>query len=187
MLISLDLSAAFEIIDHSIHLNRLQISFGINGSALVWFHFYLIAWSQFVHIGGFRSLITQSFTDVPQGSILGPILFLIYISSIAHIVSSFGLSQQQCWWYFAVLYPKTIMLFYLPNSSSVILGTTQHTWTLPNTDAFSVVRSMLQVFNKVKILDVTFDSRLSFDHISAPSKCCCYRIRALHHIWPNFT
>ena len=124
MLISLDLSFTFDTIDHSILLNHLQTTFGITVSALAWFHSYLAGQSQFVHIGGSRSPITQCFTDVPQGFVMGLIFFhAIYIYPIAHIVSSFGLSQQQyagdtrC----MSLYPKTIMLFQLLNSSSVSL------------------------------------------------------------------
>ena len=51
VLISLDLSTAFDTIDHIILLSRLQTSFGISGLALAWFHSYLEGRSQFVRIG----------------------------------------------------------------------------------------------------------------------------------------
>ena len=95
VLVSLDLSAAFDTIDNSILLNRLQSSFGIHGTALSWFHSYLSNRIQFVQIGNSRSSISSCPTVVPQGSVLGPMLFSLYSSPIAHIVSSFGLLQQQ--------------------------------------------------------------------------------------------
>ena len=95
VLISLDLSAAFDTIDHTILLSRLQTSFGISGLTLAWFHSYLEGRSQFVHIGCSTSTVTLCTMSVPQGSVLGPMLFSLFISPIAYIVSSYGLLQQQ--------------------------------------------------------------------------------------------
>ena len=95
VLVSLDLSAAFETIDHSIFLNRLPSSFGIHGTALSWFHSYLSNRTQFVQIGNSLSSISSCPVGVLQGSVLGPMLFSLYTSPIAHMASSFGLLQQQ--------------------------------------------------------------------------------------------
>ena len=95
VLISLDLSSAYDTIEHSTLLNRLQNSFGITGLALAWFQSYISNRHQFVRIGGFKSPETPCCMGVPQESVLGPMLFSLYISPIAHIVSSFGLLQQQ--------------------------------------------------------------------------------------------
>ena len=95
VLISLDLSAAFNTVEHSILLNRLQNSFGITGFALAWFQFYLTDRSQFIRIGSSKSPVTPCCTGVPQGSVFGPMLFSLYISPIAHIASSFGLPPRQ--------------------------------------------------------------------------------------------
>ena len=94
VLISLDLSAAFDTIYHTILLSRLQISFGIFGLTLAWFHFYLEGRSQFVHIGCSTSPVTLCTMGVPQRFVLGIMLFSLFISPIAHIVSSYGLLQQ---------------------------------------------------------------------------------------------
>ena len=60
--------------------------------------------------------------------------------------------------------------------------------SLPITSTVSVVGTLVQVSKQVKILGVTFDSRLSFEaHISAHSKSCFYNMRALRHIRPNLT
>ena len=74
VLILLNLSAAFDTIEHSILINRLQNSFGITSLALEWFQSYLSD-RQFVRIGGSKSPETPCCTGVPQGSVLGPMLF----------------------------------------------------------------------------------------------------------------
>ena len=86
VMISLDLSAAFDTIDHIILLSRLQTSFGISGVAIAWFHSYLEGRSQFVRIGCSTSPVTLCTTRVPQGSVLGPILFP-FSSHPLHILS----------------------------------------------------------------------------------------------------
>ena len=91
-LVSLDLSAAFDTIDHSILLNRLSTSFGIQGSALAWLTSYLSDRSQTIRIGSAASGPSNCQSGVPPGSVLGPILFSLYISSLGHIISSFNIS-----------------------------------------------------------------------------------------------
>ena len=75
VLAMLDLSAAFDTIDHDILFTRLQSRFGIYGSALNWIKSYLSDRVQCVSIGQFSSLDIPLSFGVPQGSVLGP-LFL---------------------------------------------------------------------------------------------------------------
>ena len=89
-LILLDLSAAFDTIDHDILLNRLKSRFAVNGVALGWLMSYLKDRSQAVEIGvplsgGSRSEYTKIQLGIPQGSVLGPILFTIYTGPIGNI------------------------------------------------------------------------------------------------------
>ena len=84
-LVLLDLSAAFDTIDHGILLSRLKSRYGIHGNALSWFESYLNGRSQFININGFASKVTPLPFGVPQGSILGPFLFTLYTSPMSDI------------------------------------------------------------------------------------------------------
>ena len=87
LLVFLDLSAAFDTIDHLTLLDRLRDKFGIDGVVLEWFRSYLTDRSQQVIIGSDRSRPMDVHYGVPQGSCLGPLLFSIYTSQIFDIIS----------------------------------------------------------------------------------------------------
>jgi hypothetical protein len=76
-----DLRKAFDSCDHGILLKRME-AMGIEGLELLWFKNYLTERGQFVQIKNFRSSVLSIKVGVPQGSILGPILFLIYINNL---------------------------------------------------------------------------------------------------------
>jgi len=81
VLVLLDLRAAFDTIDHDILLQGLDQSIGILGTALSWFKSYSSDRSQFVFFNDETSMTTNFNHGVPQGSVLGPILFTLYILS----------------------------------------------------------------------------------------------------------
>ena len=90
-LLLLDLSIAFDTVNHSLLLSRLENSCGITGAVLQWFHSYLTGRSQFVEINDTKSSVTDLTVGVPQGSVLGPILYLLYTAPLAEIIQSHGL------------------------------------------------------------------------------------------------
>src|SRR6218665_1275737 len=87
----LDFSAAFDCVDHSIFLKVLQLQFGITASALQWISSFLALRSHSVKLSGSSSKIFSVLFVVPQGSILGPLLFILYTSNIVNIASQHGL------------------------------------------------------------------------------------------------
>ena len=90
MLVLLDLSAAFDTIDHNILLSRLSSRYGVKGTALKWFESYLSDRIQAVTIDGVESDIHHLLYGVPQGSVLGPILFILYTSPLGDLLRECG-------------------------------------------------------------------------------------------------
>jgi hypothetical protein len=82
----LDFSAAFDSVDLSILSTRLSVSFGINGTALDWILSFVRNRPQSVSFGHANSILSMSTCGIPQGSVLGPLLFILYVSDIPSIV-----------------------------------------------------------------------------------------------------
>ena len=91
--VSIDLEKAFDTVEHSVLLSKLPF-FGVTGNELKWIKTYLTCRFQYVHYDNVKSEPQLIKSGVPQGSILGPLLFLIQRNDLIKIVD--GCSIQMC-------------------------------------------------------------------------------------------
>jgi len=210
VLIGLDLSAAFDTIDHTILIQRLQKRFCISGAALNWIKTYLEGRSQYVKIGEEKSPISQCEVGVPQGSVLGPFLFSAYVSPISDVISSLGIQFHQyaddTQLYTAVsadddgistskleLCTIAVRDWFLqngmllnPDKSEVLLvaGRTQAHKFAGGT-GISVAGSEITFAVQLKSLGIVIDQSLSFNqHVKNVVKASNFHIKGLRHIRP---
>jgi hypothetical protein len=195
----LDLSAVFDTIDHSILIHRLSSWFGISGCATSWVKSYLSNRSFCVNLTGTKSSVFRLLYEVPQGFVLGPLLFILYTTPLSHIISksaSFIIMSFRAtdfssniahledtivsicdWMYtnFLSLNPAKTE-FLLKNRPRLLARLDHPTISLPDNVTLSPAIS-------ARNLDVIFDSKLSFtEHIFAISKSCLYHIRDLKRL-----
>ena len=90
----LDLSAAFDTIDHGILIKHLSLLYGISGTALNWFLSYLTGRHQTIKIANCFSATLPTLCGVPQGSVLGPLLFTFYTMPLSSVIQNHNLDHH---------------------------------------------------------------------------------------------
>ena len=94
MLTLLDLSAAFDSVDHDMLLRRLRETYGLSGVVMNWFASYLSGRLQHVRVSESSSSPSVLLYGVPQGSVLGPILFLLYTADLLQLIKHHQLNPH---------------------------------------------------------------------------------------------
>ena len=209
LLVSLDISAAFDTICHTKLLDRLDKEFGVRGIVLEWIESYLTDRSQFVKMGKWCANATTCLSGVPQGSVLGPLLFITYVSPIAEVVAHHGLrfhqyaddtqlyisakpgdleagvpsSVVECTNAVRAWFLQNGMLLNPDKSEVILFGTRQQLQRCGNVNTADIAGSPLPVLPSVKILGVTLDKKLSLRaHVSNLYRTCNYHLSGLRHI-----
>jgi len=206
-LVLLDLSAAFDTVDHNILLSRLSLNFGISSSALSILSSYLSDRTQSVHIHYNSSPSSHLLTGVPQGSVLGPVLFNLYTTPLSYLLNTSDVAYH--------MYADDTQIYFsfsscdsassLAHLSNVL--TAVHNWLSSNylslnpskteflligtdqqrskiaSNLLSFSGSVLSPTDSAKNLGIIFDSNLSLSkQISSVCSRSYYSIRLLRQI-----
>lgn len=184
VLVLLDLSAAFDTVDHGILLNRLYSIIGISGTVFNWFKSYLSDRKFFVSYNECSSRSYKLNCGVPQGSILGPLLFNLYMLPLGDVIRRHGINfhsyADDTQLYIAVSPDDTGPIDALFNCILDIKSWMAENFLQLNQDKtellvigpeamreklnFKLEALALKPSDNVKNLGVVFDSNLTFEH-----------------------
>ena len=212
VLLSLDISAAFDTIDTDKLLLRLESDFGVCGLASAWIRSYLTGRSCYVAIGDLRSDVWSCDSGVPQGSVLGPVLFSAFVSPISRIMESYGIrfhqyaDDTQLYTEVRSLVPSqlealsqcvsALTFWFLDNglqlnstkSEAMILGSRQGLSKLEPVASLDIGDGHVEVKDEIKILGVHLDPTLSMNaQVKSLIKTSNFHIRSLRHVRRGLT
>ena len=209
----LDLSSAFDTVDHTLLLQRLSSRFGLSGIVLKWFESYLCNRSQSVQIRNSKSSDNFIKWGVPQGSVLGPLLFTAYISPLGDIIRrhnlNFHLYADDCQIYMSYNPSKPessplqaleccireISVWMLQNklrintdkTEFIIFGRASSLNKLPDL-SLHVGENKIKPSEFVKNLGIYMDKELNYHRqISSVAKICFYHLRNIRRIRSSLT
>jgi hypothetical protein len=204
----LDLSAAFDTVDHTILLKRLEKSFGISGTALRWIKSYFQDRTCYVVTCRQYSRTITLTCGLPQGSVLGPKLWLLYIKDLEKLITGHGfeyhgysddtqlyrccdptvsevssLSTQFGVCISDVLHWMKLNRIQLNPDKTECLWVRSTRCRLSNFPAVSVDGVTIQPSVSVKSLGVYLDQNLLYDHqLKSVGKACYYQLRQIRLI-----
>ena len=209
ILLMLDLSAAFDTIDHDILLARLCNVYGITGNALDWFRSYLTGRIQRVVIEYSVSVDQELDFGVPQGSVLGPIIYCTYTKPVSDIIQRHGLSHHsyaddtQLYmtmdhfnndWRDGLArielcvseireWMNKNMLKLNDDKTELIVFASKYRHDLYNDLSITIGDTVVDCSSQVKDLGVIFDRVLSLrQHVSYTSRACRFHLRNISRI-----
>jgi hypothetical protein len=206
-LVLLDLSAAFDTIDHQLLVDRLSSTFGIHDTALSWFQNYLQDRSQTVTTDSLSSQPVHVRFGVPQGSVLGPVLFTLYTQPLSSVIERHGLNYNSfaddtqlqnsakpedvdqllasistCFIDIKNWMTENKLKLNSDKTEALLVGTRQKIASLTATD-LQLDDATVPFSPAVKSLGVFLDSTLSMQtHISFLIKTCFFHLRRIASI-----
>ena len=204
----LDLSAAFDTIDHDILITRLSTWYGISGTALSWFTSYLTDRRQAIKIGNCFSDMLPTSCGVPRGSVLGPLLFTLYTTPLSSVIQSHNLDHhlyaddtqiyvslttpntcrslnqlRDCLQYVSLWMKNSKLKLNADKTEFLIIGTSTQRAKLNGFFPTHILSQSITPATSFLNLGVTFDENFNFkQHISKTCRCCFYHIRDLRRI-----
>ena len=206
-LVMLDLSAAFDTVDHTRLLTRLEQQYGLEGRVLQWIASYLSDRQQSVLVGRKRSPAVPVSCGVPQGSVLGPVLFVLYTGYVSNIVSDLRLSHHsyaddtqlldtfkpsevhdsleriaECTQHIKSWMTSNMLKLNDTKTEALLIGTRQQLCKV-HVHSVKVADADINLSSVVKNLGVHLDSSFSFEaHVNQVSKTCFLHLRAISNI-----
>ena len=205
----LDLSSAFDTIDHKILLERLNVTFGISGTALKWIESYITDRSQRVKIKSETSSSVSLKFGVPQGSVLGPVLFSLYIQPLTTVIDPFNFfyhlyADDSQLYNFALLNDLESLLQKLitcvaavndwmianklkmnNDKTEIMLAGTLSKLNQIDVKNISFDGVNVTLSSKVKNLGVILDEQFTMDQaVSQVRKSCYFEMRKIAHLRP---
>ena len=210
----LDQSAAFDTIDHDTLLNSLSSWFGVSGVVLDWFKSYLSDHVQCIKIGSILSDAKKLLYGVPQGSVLGPILFSLYTTPLSKVIQnhpgiSFQFYTDDTQLYVHLTHKNvasaldklshcledvkrwlsTNKLKLNPDKTEfIVFGSKSQREKLNQSFPVNILGNLISPTDAVRNLGVWFDSDFSFScHVRKVCKACFAHVRDLKRLRGHLT
>ena len=204
----LDFSSAFDTIDHTILVHRLHTDFGFTDTVLQWFSSYLTDRTHYVSLCNHCSDFAPIHSGVPQGSVLGPILFTMYIKTLSAIIDSHSiihhsfaddlqlqmsappdriselLHSMQSYISDVKAWATANMLKLNDSKSELMLVTSKRSKHLHNLPiSITIDNAQIPFKQSVKKLGFTLDCHLNMNaHVSNTARTCYFELRRLASI-----